>query len=70
MPETEQMPKKKPAKKSAAHRMEMVAFRCTPEFKAHLEQIAERETRTPTQVLERSLEAYAKANGYEPFPKR
>jgi hypothetical protein len=69
MPESFAMAKKK-LPKPGPQRLEMVAFRCTPSFKTHLEEIAESETRTPTQVIERALEAYARAGGYEPFPKR
>lgn len=61
---------RKKASKPGPQRLEVVAFRCTTSYKKHLESIAEMETRTPTQVIERALEAYAKASGYEAFPKR
>ena len=65
------MAKKKTEKpQSPPKREEVVAFRCTSEFKSHLEAIAELETRTPTQVIVRALQQYAEANKYDPFPKR
>ena len=65
------MAKKKPRKSSPTpKREEVVSFRCTPEFKAHLEGIADQETRTPTQVIVRALHLYTESSGYAPFPKR
>lgn len=65
------MAKKRSEKRNPSpQRQEVVAFRCTTEYKVHLEKIAEAETRTTTQVIQRALDAYAKENGYTPFPKR
>lgn len=64
------MAKKKSKTKDAAHRIEVVAFRCTTSFKEHLEMIADVETRTPTQVIERALKDYTTKYGYDAFPDR
>ena len=42
---------------------EMIGFKTTPEIKAALEEIAEREDRTLSYVINKILENYLKENG-------
>jgi hypothetical protein len=61
---------KKKAKAKTGQRESLVAMRCTPEFKAWLEEFADAIRATPSQVLELGVVEMAKLHKHEPPPRR